>query len=214
MCREYLLGRAEIVQGIDVEKRVVGRHAPIREGADDGGEEAVDAAQILDDERLAQIGAERDRPKREGRVDDIVGAGDGDLGFFAAARRMKLRDEVGGEKRRVCRDADGESKIGPLRGEIIEPGQHTRQRPRKVRHVVGNDRNAEGRKPRRRAIGVDDDGSALRRQRRDHMRDKRLGAELCSALSAPPIRVARPPARMMAPVGEAMPGFNCGPFLR
>ena len=182
----------EVFQRVDVEKWVVGRHAPIRVGADMAREEAIDAAQILDDERLAQIRAERDRPKCEGRMDDIVGARDGNFRRLGAPRRMEPRDEVGRQKGRIGRHAHRKSKIGVLRGEIIEPRQNAGQRPWKIRHVIRHDRDCERRKPRRIAIGVDHDRAALRLKSRDHMRHERLVAKLLQRLvgAAHPRRAA------------------------
>jgi hypothetical protein len=66
-------------------------------------------------------------------------------------------------------------------------------------HRVGDDRKAKGREAGQIAVHADDDIGDLRREPRDDMREQRHAGKLNDALSAPPMRLALPPARMTLP---------------
>ncbi len=87
--------------------------------------------------------------------------------------------------------------FGAMRRDIVEPGEHACERAGEAFDTIRDHRQAERREPRRIAIGVEHEPRALRREPRDEPRQDRLAPTSISALSAPPMRRANPPARMI-----------------
>ena len=67
-------------------------------------------------------------------------------------------------------------------------------------HRVGDDREAKGCEAGQIAVRADDNIGDLRREARDDMSEQRHAGKLTNALSAPPMRLALPPARMTLPI--------------
>lgn len=114
---------------------------------------------------------------------------DGDARSGAIPRLVKPFDEVRRQERRVGGGCDDIRHLRTLRVNVIHPRQNPGERTREALYAVGDDREAEGGKARRVAIGVDDEARALRPQTLDGVRDDRTPADLEERLVA----AAHPP---------------------
>ncbi len=71
-----------------------------------------------------------------------------------------------------------------MRRRPVEPGKDAGERAGKIRHAVGDHRQAGIGKARRIAIGVDDDGRALRADASEHALQDRFAADADARLIA------------------------------
>ena len=106
----------------------------------------------------------RDAPQSDHRMRLAVGGGDGELAHSRFERAACRRDnQIARQERAVGRGAQHELYIGPVGRSPIQRRQDAGERSGKIGDAVRNDRQAERRKARGIAIGVEDEPVALRR---------------------------------------------------
>ena len=128
-----------------------------------------------------------------------VGGRDRELRVLLGARLVQPRDEIARQERTVGRRAQHPGDIRPVGRGPVEAGQNAGERSRKILDRVGDDRQAETGKPRRIAVGVEDQSVALRFQARDHAFEDGAAADPAHRLVA----AAHPPRQT---AGEQHPG--------
>src|ERR1700682_3959032 len=100
------LGLGGTLGRIDVEEGVDRRVGPVGDGDAVAGGPGFDLAQIVLDQRLAQIGSQPDPPPPPHPKAPLARARAGERQPFSLARRDQAWNEVAREKRTVTRDAD------------------------------------------------------------------------------------------------------------
>ena len=128
-----------------------------------------------------------------------VGSGDGQFGILGFERAMQPRHQIARQERAIGRGAQDELYLGPVRRSPVERRQNAGERSGKIGDAVGNDRQAERRKARGIAIGVEDEAVALRLQPRDHAIEDGAAGDRAHRLVA----AAHPPRQ---PAGEQHAG--------
>jgi tRNA 2-thiouridine synthesizing protein A len=93
---------------------------------------------------------------------------DGELGAFARSRSVQALNEIRRQEGTIARDADDPSLVTLLRGGPIQRREYPGERPNKSLYAVGDDGQAKGCKPRRFAIGVEDEAVTLWGEPRGH----------------------------------------------
>ena len=115
--------------------------------------------------------------------------GDCEWRIRADPRLMQARDKVARQKRTIAGGADDKGVRRTMRGGPVERREHARERPRETRRRVGDNRQPERLEARGIAVGVEDEGLALRRKPRDDPFEQRAPAErpqrLVAAAHAP-----------------------------
>ena len=74
---------------------------------------------------------------------------------------MQARHQIFRQERTIARHADQPFDLRRVRRRPIEPGENAGERAGKIRHAVGDDRQAGIGKARRIAVGVDDDAARI-----------------------------------------------------
>ena len=97
---------------------------------------AVDLAHVLDDERVAEIGAQRDRPEPVDRMRLAARLGAGERHAGGGAGGVETRDEIVRQERRVGRRARDPFDLRAVAGRPVERRQDAGERSGKARHVV------------------------------------------------------------------------------
>ena len=111
--------------------------------------------------------------------------GDGDLGARRAPRLMQPRDEIFGREGRVRGEARRIGEARRVSGAMFKPGDHARERPGRVRRIVGDDGQIEGLKARRVAVGAERQRGDLRTKPVDRMSQHWPAGERDEALVGP-----------------------------
>jgi hypothetical protein len=139
---------------------------------------------VLVDQRAAQVGAERDRPKAHHRMAPFAGSGTGERLRAGLACRMKAGDEIARQERAVAWHGDDPGEIGMIGGGPVESGQHAGKRTGMTRHIVGDDGQAGGGEAGRVPVGIEGKSRALRCEAREHAIENRGAADLDQQLVA------------------------------
>ncbi len=184
----------EIARFIDVEKRIEWFGRPICRGATVGLQKIRDLAPLFDDESMAQIASDRDRPEGNQRMRPPSRARASDLGVVFGPRGLEAGRKIVRQERRVGWGADRAFHIREMRGDPIERSENPRKWSQEALHGVGDNRDTDRGKSGRIAIGAQNKAGALRPHRRDDAGEQALSAELAKPLVAathPPGKSAR-----------------------
>ena len=137
-------------------------------------DESLGLAQPLFDQRAAQPGFQRNRPERDHVMAPTARGGDRHRRIGVAPRRMQACHEIAWSEGRVDRQRAEKAKTVFARK--AQSGEHARERPG-VGDLVGQYGQAEGRKARSIAIGVERQRAALRSEPRNGVRRERPTGE-------------------------------------
>src|SRR5919198_562172 len=124
----------------------------------------------------------------------FTGARAGKRRACRTTRRPQARHQIAGQERAIARHARDVGDRRRMCGCPIEPGENTGERAGEIRHAVSHYGKTGIGEPRRIAIGVEDDGRALRLEAREHPLENGLAADLDARLVAA-THAPRQPAR-------------------
>ena len=144
----------------------------------------MNLAKALDDESLAERLAQRDIPQPDDRMQLPSRRRDRKLSAFRMQCLTQSRDQIARQEGTVARGAENPLRFRPMDRSPIEPGQDSSQRSWIMLHGVGDDRQTERSKAKRIAIGVQNQGRALRRQPSHDVGENCAAADLAQWLVA------------------------------
>ena len=101
------------------------------------------------------------RPQPDDRMTPFARARAGQRRAGRDARFVQARHQIFRQERTIARHADQPFDVRRVRRRPIEPGENAGERPGKIRHAVGDHRQAGIGETRRIAIGVDDDRGCI-----------------------------------------------------
>ena len=114
----------------------------------------------------------------------LSGSGADDLGPIGHALILQAGHQIQRKEWGIGRHSDGERRIWIVRSDVIERGEHARERTRLTDDRVGDDRHSCRRETCRIAIGVDQEVVALRAEPGDDPFDDRCPADQQGSLVA------------------------------
>jgi hypothetical protein len=122
-----------------------------------------------------------------------VGSGDRELRILFPERAIETRNEIAGQEWAVGGSAQNELNIGPVGRGPVQRCENAGKRARKIGNAIGDDRQAERRKARGIAIGIEDEPISLRLEQRDHAVENGAAADPAHrfvAATHPPCKAA------------------------